>query len=191
MSLDEFETMLSGADCYVPNLNEFSYEGFSPDTMYRLLRACESDFKRFSSDIISICSFALMRGTKSSKMTSKMSAAGKLIVLDLVKKYKIKDTKPRSKDDVTLGRIMATFPRICYKVICDNPQIESITPSEDLPREFQFFGANALISKSDGLYDCYISWAKKAAVVIGSNPADVDTFSEIVYKSYKGKRIID
>nr|QEU56216.1 nucleocapsid [Citrus virus A] len=104
----------------------FDYQGFNPDEVLRSLiinqrknKVSAADFK---SDILLMCSLAIIKGSINEHNFKKLSTEGQSTVIRLEKTYGIKRGSGRSEpaNVVTISRIGATFPGKIIQLLVEN-----------------------------------------------------------------------
>jgi hypothetical protein len=170
----------------VTTMSMFEFQGFDPIKLYHALLAREGDPKKLKKDVQQMLLFTQMRGTNLAKSKGKMEADGVKALNALVTKYGLKQ-KALKGEDITAARVSATFPMaICNIRRCYD--LPSLAELDTFPKELWFFGSVALIEKESDNYAKYVAWAKKASVVIKSDPSQVELYAAMICDSYKGTK---
>jgi hypothetical protein len=164
----------------------FSYEGYDPELMFKVLRQLETNDDILIRDLKNLCYFSVNRGTRVSKSTLKMSEKGRDEIRRLSRKYKIIDTIPKNKEDVTIARIVGVMPVYVASLLeAHKGRIIGIQP-EGLPRGLCFPGAASIIPKSRAdIYSLWLKWSMTFNQIIanGKNSERVDFYGQILWNS--------
>lgn len=182
-------------------LTEFS--GFDPADVFKKLapKLTDAKSKRLLQYVIV---FGLTRGfggNKSFEMLSERtkSASGKSMLNDARALFNIVVTRTKTKDDVTIDRVMAAFPSVTHAVwvsICDKDNCpDKFDDYEgDLPNELQYPGSPAAMSDKTHTkyFDEYCNWMQGLQEIWGRNGnvkggkqsrEVVERFAELQYNS--------
>jgi hypothetical protein len=95
---------------------DYVYEGFQSEEIMKQLKMKHTEFafekESYFKTIVEMITLFLMRGTKVTKMSKKMSDKGNAKLTKLVNIYKLQDRvgSSSSRKTITLGRVAATFP---------------------------------------------------------------------------------
>ena len=161
----------------------FAYTGYDPKETLKHMSTFEPDFDTLMLDVKTCAFFVMQRGNKPSKAMQKMDRGGQKILQDLIKKYRIIQTAPQSKTDVTMLRIAGVVPVFCAQISSlPETRIVGAKPME-LPKCLAFSSGPALIPKDrEDLYQLWLSWAMNFNQVIsGGKSADkVDFFGRVI-----------
>jgi len=161
--------------------NLISYQGFNPTEFKVYLRTFEENEKIFEKDIVQIIAIYLGRGTKSEKMSTKISENGKTLLTHLIRKYKIVSTLPKKKEEVTFARVAASYPVICALSL-KNGYGRIVGDKSDCPTSLCFPSAASIIPKTrTDLLEKWKNWRANFSQTIKSK---VDaTFDDIIINS--------
>ena len=161
----------------------FAYTGYDPKETLKHMYTLESNFEQLMIDIKTCAYFVMQRGNKPSKAMQKMDKEGQMILQSLIKKYKIIQTSPQDKTDITMLRISGIVPVYCAQ-IASLPEIRTVGAKPmELPKCLAFSSGPALIPKDrEDLYQLWLSWAMNFNQVIsGGKAADkVDFFGRVI-----------
>jgi hypothetical protein len=161
----------------------FAYTGYNPKETLKHMSTIEPDPDVLMVDVKTCAYFVMHRGNKPSKAMTKMEDDGKGLLQSLMKKYKIIQTPPTTKNDLTMLRIAGIVPIFCAQISADvNTRTVGSKPAE-LPKALAFSSGPALIPKDrEDLYQLWLEWAISFnQVIAGGKSADkVDFFGRIV-----------
>ena len=161
----------------------FAYTGYDPKETLRHMSTLELDFNQLMLDVKTCAYFVMQRGSKPSKAMQKMDKDGQGILQDLIRKYRIIQTSPQNKTDVTMLRIAGIVPVYCAQ-IASIPETRTVGAKPlELPKCLAFSSGPALIPKDrEDLYQLWLSWAMNFNQVIsGGKAADkVDFFGRVI-----------
>jgi len=159
-------------EAVVAMIEEFAYTGFNPKVTFKeLMKIADGNLKALTADVVKILTFVLIRGTRPDRNRVKktMSDQGAREIEALIERYKIKlETVPTKQEDISLGRIVATFPHLFAGLIHRNIKNENLRlPGADkaglLPKQLMFPAAPALIPKSGDWDYLFNDWAAYSA----------------------------
>jgi hypothetical protein len=163
-------------------INSIRYQGFDPKRVRQLLALKESNEAQLKSDVVELLIVALERGTNIKKMTMRMLDEGKDRVLQLMSKYSVKVGVPEHADDVTLARILSSFPILASKIL-KTGRVRVVGDNEDLPMSLAHVAGASLIPHSDErLFLKWKKWRTNFSKVINSNDSKVD-YDKIIWDS--------
>jgi len=167
----------------------FDYEGYNPSSFVKELMKIEPNAKQLESDLCILAYFSVVRGNKPNKAMQKMSDKGKNRLSGLLTKYKVINTIPKHKNDVTIARIAGVVPFLVATYMKDmdrarvigeipDPKIKPLcTPSGAglIPRNQEF----------DWLFNDWLKWAYSFNTIIknGKESEKVPFFGSIVRRS--------
>jgi len=164
----------------------FDYDGYNPAETAKALEKIEPDPSTLSNDIKVCAYFVMNRGNKPSKAMLKMDKHGKDLLSGLIVKYKIIQTAPKTKSDLTMSRIAGISPLFCAQ-ICEMESTRMIgMKPKNLPKSLTFPSAPALIPKErEDLYQEWLQWALSFNQTISGGKASekVDFFGRIIQDS--------
>lgn len=164
----------------------FAYQGFSPELTKSILMSIEKNFDVLHKDIGLLCYALCSRGSKARKMTAKMSEQGKVGLNALITKYKIIDSVPKTKEDITLARVGACFPVYCLRIMQSGKgRVVGVVPM-GYPRELCFISAASIIpvNRRD-LFELYLEWSTSfnRVVNMGKNEDKVEMYANIIWNA--------
>ena len=149
----------------------FQFQGFDPtitlETLKKSATAAGKTVGSFKEDISFLMFWCVFRGPSFiEKKLGKTPDSGVKKIKTLVREYKIISGQPKSGTDVTLSRIVGTFPHMFAAIVAKNSNKFS-PPGEmvpSLPVYFHFSGAPALMNESmwNAMKEPYFKWAKSA-----------------------------
>jgi hypothetical protein len=162
----------------------FSYEGFDPLYTYAILKEKSAKLKSdFAGDMSTFIAFVVLKGTTIRKM--KISSEGAEKIKALISRYGVKTKDgPKTKSDLTLGRIASCFPILISKFIDSLADYEPTGGVvAGLPLRYHFPGAPAIIPKDEErAYNLWQVYARNFAQVIGSGDSGAD-YGKIIWDS--------
>jgi hypothetical protein len=161
---------------------DFSYQGYDPVVILDEMCKKSKGKDKLADDVAVLVSFYLSRGTNTSKSLKSMTDSGKKLLIDLVKKYGIRNERPKNRKDITISRVMSVFPTIVsrlMKLLDVKPMCE---PPEGLPSHY-CFPAGASLLLSDGDFELFAIWTRDFAKLINSDPEESVKYADIVYRS--------
>lgn len=167
---------------------ECAYNGYNPLEFFNLLKTKAASKGRsvsqFKEDIMKICVWFLMRGSKMTgmKITARTKALAKSGLETLIAVYDIKgvstDARPAqsqstqySNEDVTIPRIAACFPKQCCQIIIAGAGRTIGEIPVGLPYYLAWSGGASLIPKTEkDMFNLWRQWQRNFDAVI-NNPA--------------------
>lgn len=183
-TLTEFLQMMDYSAIDSLAIKKFEYQGFDPDRIYESIidrkKTVNISDSEFQSDIFTLVSIVLMRGTNIDKIEKKSSpeAAEKFKILK--KRYKIIKSKPSGlgNTDLTLSRLLAVFPTVAYHVL-NRGKLDPKLPKKGLPRGLHFTGGAALIEPTNlDLFELFVQWSIDFDKLINQDEHDPDAVRE-------------
>ena len=183
-------------DVVAIDLELFAYMGFDPKHTLKKLaeKATNQKFskERFKQDMMRILTFYVSRGTRlyTEKVRGKTREEAKDILRDLASAYNVQDKQPKSRDDITVARIVAVFPHIVAELM-NNETIGRVVGNAPAGffRCLCFPSAPSIIPRLpayEPVYESWLVWAKEFDKVINQKNADikkVEQYGEITWKS--------
>jgi len=167
----------------------FDYEGYNPNTFFKELQKIEPNGKQLESDLAVLVYFSVVRGNKPTKAMQKMSDKGRTKLNTLLTKYKVINTVPKHKSDITIARIAGVAPILVatYMKNMDKARVVGDVPDEVIRPLCTPSGA-ALIPRNhefDWLFDIWMKWALSFNNVIrnGKESEKVPFFANIIRRS--------
>ena len=164
----------------------FAYDGYSPSETLKLLREIEPNHETLMNDVKVCAYFVMNRGNKPSKAMQKMHNDGRKKLSGLITKYRIMQTSPKSKTDVTMLRVAGIVPLFCAQVSA-MPETRTVgARPESLPKSLAFSSAPALIPRNrQDLYNLWLEWALNFNQIIagGKSSDKVDFFGRIIQEA--------
>jgi hypothetical protein len=162
----------------------FDYEGYNPTFTLSMMEKYEPDAQTLLADIKLIAYLAIVRGTKHIKAMTKMSTEGKGIVHELSTKYHITDHVPKTKEEVTIARIIGIIPKYCATLLKNNKGRIIGTIPQDLPHWLCFPMAPSIIpTDMPLLYAKWLEWATSFNEIVnqGKDSGRVDFYGKIIW----------
>lgn len=159
----------------------FAYDGFQPVVFLTMLagKAKKSGISSqdFQKDLMFLCRIILMRGSKINSIKKKLKVEGIAKFAELVKRYGIIETqkdklaKDYTANDVTMGRIGASCPQVCAKILLDGNFMPVIIEPE-LPIMYHFNNGACLIPKNmTEVHKAWLRWARKQDMMLNKTDA--------------------
>jgi len=168
----------------------FEFQGFAVDAVYNAMKKKEPNGVQLYSDIQTLLIVVMTRGTNQKNILARSSDQAKKILQDLIKKYDIQQKgEKKGPEVITLQRISAAFPHICFLLVQAGLTRDPVTEQTECPPALRFPTAPALIDTQETLAK-WLPWGIKFDAVINTpaNPANVQKYSQIAFRSpdYKG-----
>jgi len=190
LSDEELDRFNFGAESLI-----FAYQGFDPLVVMSKLYACweASDEKdhSFTSDVCSMVTLFMSRGTSLKKIKGRISKAGKDVVEALTRKYKITNRATEGgimNDTITLSRVCACYPQVAVKVVLADAH-RDIAPHVESAKCTHWTQFPSVIPRAqewDAIYELWLEWAEEADKVLNGEKMDadrVDRFGRIARRS--------
>jgi len=141
---------IEGIEEFVKNIQ---FTGFNPFATLKALTLIESNQKILMKDMSYLIVLAIERGTNTLKMVKTIGDKAVNIVRDLISKYNIKPNLSGKKDNITLSRIVMTFPWLScgYMSKAVNPVVsfQAMKELATIPRVMMNTAYASLLSKND------------------------------------------
>jgi hypothetical protein len=140
-------------------------------------------------DIMTLLLWGVSRGTKVFKLKTiaRTNEKGRKIIDTLKVTYGIRDHKPEAPTDITIGRLMATYPSKVAELLNKGYGRVVGEGGGDLPMFLKFPAAPSIIPSTDGaLYEAWLQWAITFDKIITDDPtplATIKSYGEIAWKS--------
>ena len=167
-------------------LGWFAYDGYSPNETLKVMREAESNEEKLLQEIKICAYFVMNRGNKPSKAMQKMHDDGKRQLSSLISKYRIIQSTPKSKSDVTMLRVAGIVPLFCAQV-ASLPETRIVGAKPDaLPKSLAFASAPSLIPRNRAdLYSLWLEWALNFnQIIAGGKTSDkVDFFGRVIQEA--------
>jgi len=168
---------------------DYAFQGLDTSKMKILLYKFYKEWKsprNFTSDMCSLVTLFMTRGTAVVKSMEKMSEEGVKRAKELRQVYhvyvrtKANANDPLKNDTVTLARVAACYPKVCVKIVLAGLH-RDVAPSGAGPQTMHWTQFPCIIPKDasyDSMFNLWNRWANSADVVLNG----VDSDSDKVYR---------
>jgi len=182
---DSLDTMIAEVlrfelDPSMDFLDLTAFQGFDPVEVFKKIapKLKDANSRKLLQFIIA---FGLTRGFGGGKSISQLlertgSAAGKQMLRDAVSLFNIVQTTSKTKDDVTIDRVMGAFPALTHKLwvkICSDDRCPDKVEDYEgqLPAQFQYPGSPAAMNakSKEKFFGEYLDWMQTLQAVWGRN----------------------
>jgi len=167
----------------------FDYEGYNPSVFFKELQKIEPDKSKLESELSILIYFSVVRGNKPNKAMQKMSDKGKTRLTTLLNKYKVINSIPKHKSDITVARIAGVAPLLVATFVKDTERARIVgdVPDNKIKPLCTPSGAGLIPRHSDfdWLFEEWLKWAYSFNNIIknGKESEKVPFFGNIIRRS--------
>lgn len=199
---DTVDYLTNNMDALDALFKEFEYQGFEPTYTFEQMKknfvknygTDKEKLKNLNNDfnkmLIEMAAWIVERGTQTktdSKTMGRTSEAGRKKVLAFVAAFNVIRNQPKTREDVTMGRIAGV---LCYQIATiiksKGSDARIVGERGNLPAYLAFPSGAALIpSESASVFEDWKKWQASFSTVIGSkSTADqLETYANAIWNS--------